>query len=327
VFPLATEPVSWPSGVFDLSMTALALLCVLRGRLYENQPTLVQRAGFIAIGVLAMTAKETGVMVFALVLIDAWIRRVRNRQLFVDIAAVLGIALAFAAIRIVGEFGVRAPSLSRYRVQRSVFEAFGGLAVPVHVDVSQQLPWIPIAAVLIVIALVVAFVVMAGTRSDRFVIGAGAWIIASVLPVFLFLFVGGDLQGARFLYLATPAWASFIAGIAFSMPSRPSRWTVASVFVLLLLWGVSVRVHVKAWSDAAELRDRIVAAVKGDNELRQCRTVALKLPDNVRGAYVFRNGAPEALSREAGLQVIEAADIRCRFVWHDAAGTFTRAPQ
>lgn len=327
VFPLATEPVSWPSGVFDLSMTALVLLYVLRGRLYESRLTLLQRAGFIAIGVLAMTAKETGVMAFALVLIDAWIRRVRNRQLFVDVAGVLGIALAFAAVRIVGEFGVRAPSLSRYRVQRSVFEAFGGLAVPVHADVIQQLPWIPIAGVLIVIALLGAFAIVSGTRSDRFVVGAGAWILASVLPVFLFLFVGSDLQGARFLYLATPAWASFIAGIAFSMPPVLSRWTVLSVFALLLLWGVSVRVHLTAWTDAAELRDRIVVAAKADDALRQCGTVALKLPDNVRGAYVFRNGAPEALLRDANLQVIDATEARCRFVWNDAAGTFTRAPE
>ena len=222
VFPLAIEPVSWASGVFDLSMTALVLFFVLRGRLYEKPLPLARRAGFIAIGVLAMTAKETGVMAFALVLIDTWIRRVRNRQLLVDALAVLGVAAAFAAIRIIGSFGVRAPSISRYRVQRSLFETFGGLAVPLHGDVLHQLTWIATISVSTLIALFVLYVVTSGNRSDRFVFGAPTWIVASVLPVFLFVFVGADLQGARFLYLATPAWVSLLAGIAFSTAWFPA---------------------------------------------------------------------------------------------------------
>jgi hypothetical protein len=327
VFPLATEPVSWPSGVFDLSMTALVLLLVLRGRLYEKPLGPAPRAGFVAIGLLAMAAKETGVMAVALVLIDAWIRRIRSRQLVSDAVAVLAIAAAFAAIRIIGSVGVRAPSLTRYRVQRSLFETFGGLAVPFHSDVIQQLPSIPIAAVLILIALLVTYAVTAGNRADRFVFGAGAWIVASVLPVFLFVFVAADLQGARFLYLASPAWASLIAAIAFSTAGVVSRWLLLTAVALLMLWGISSRVHLGAWREAAAARDRVVAAAKSDRALRACGTVTLKLPDNVRGAYVFRNGAPEALLREASLRVTDAADAACRFVWNDGTRTFSRAPE
>ena len=82
-----------------------------------------------------------------------------------------------------------------------------------------------------------------------------------------------------------------------------------------------------AWREAAEVRDRVVAAAKSDGALRQCGTVTLKLPDNARGAYVFRNGAPEALLRDANLRVIDTAETRCRFVWNDAAGTFSRVPE
>ena len=59
VFSLVSEPVSWLSGVFDLSMTALTLAFVLRGRAYSGSVSLPQRATFVALGVLAMGAKET----------------------------------------------------------------------------------------------------------------------------------------------------------------------------------------------------------------------------------------------------------------------------
>jgi hypothetical protein len=62
--------------------------------------------------------------------------------------------------------------------------------------------------------------------------------------------------------------------------------------------------------------------------MQECRTVRLeKLPDSVRGAYVFRNGAPEALRDEAGLEVTGEAQPDCRFVWSEPAQAFSRAPE
>ncbi|HYN09230.1 MAG TPA: hypothetical protein VES67_17745 [Vicinamibacterales bacterium] len=326
--PLASEPVSWASGVFDLSMTALALLFVIRGRMYDDRVTLTQRVVFVVIGVCAMGAKETGVMACLLVLIDAWIRRKLDRRLLTDAVVVLAIAASFSAIRILGAFGFKSPSLTRYRVQRSLFETFGGLSVPFHADVVQQLSWLTMIAVLIVIALFVWYFVAAGSRSDRFVFGGAAWIAISVLPVFLFVSVGQDLQGARFLYLAGPAWSSLVAGLAISSRGVARRVTVVAIIVLAALWAVAVRVHLAPWSEAASLRDRVLEAARTDQQIQRCRTVALKkLPDNIRGAYVLRNGAPEALLREAGLRVMDDATPPCRFEWSEPAQAFIRGPE
>ena len=327
VFPLASEPVSWPSGVFDLSMTALTLTFVLRGRAYAGFVSLPQRVTFVALGVLAMGAKETGVMATLLVLTDAWIRRSRPRRLLIDTALVLAIAASFAAVRVIGAFGLRPPNLTRYRVQRSVFETFGGLAVPFHADVVQQLPWLVILGVLILIALFVAYFFAAGQRSDRVVFGGGAWILISVLPFFLFVFVSPDLQGARFLYLAAPAWCSLIAALADSVSRVGGRWVLLAIPALVAIWAAAARAHMAPWQEASIERDRILSAVKSSDVLRQCEAVTVKLTDNVRGAYVFRNGAGDALRREAGLHVADEVRPECRFSWDERTGTFSRVPE
>jgi hypothetical protein len=335
--PLSSEPVSWPSGVFDLSMTALTLAFVLRGRTYDGQVTPMQRVLFIIIGVSAMGAKETGVMASLLVVTDAWIRPpslfelrwASRRALLTDTAIVLAIAASFSAIRILGAFGLKSPSLSRYRVQRSLFETFGGLSVPFHSDVVQYLPWLTTIAVLIVVALFVWYFVANGNRSDRFVFGAAAWILISVLPVFLFVFVAPDLQGARFLYLAGPAWTSLLAGLALSSERVIARRiTVTAAVILAVLWAAAARVQMSPWIEAAKLRDEVLESAKSNQLIRQCQGVLLsELPDNVRGAYLFRNGAPEVFRRDAGLDVGERAAPECRFKWNESTRAFSRAPE
>jgi hypothetical protein len=87
-------------------------------------------------------------------------------------------------------------------------------------------------------------------------------------------------------------------------------------------------VHLEPWKAAALLRDRVIQAATANDLMRQCRTIQLdKLPDAVRGAYVFRNGAPEALLNEAGLRVSGAAEPPCRFVWNEPGQAFSRAPE
>ena len=329
--PLAVEPVSWVSGLFDLSVTALVLLLVLRGRSYERSVTPASRALFIAIGVLTMTAKETGAIAVLLVLIDTWIRRSGNRRLLIDAGVVLVIAAVFSAVRIVTAFGMTTPSVSRYRLQRTLFETFGGLAVPFHTDVVQLLPWIPVIAVFIVIALVVSYCVVAGRRSDRFVVGGTAWVLVSISPMVMFVFVAPDLQGARYLYLAGPAWTSLVAGFALSADRTITRRTMVSAAIALVaLWAIAVRVHVAAWTDAARTRDQVIRAARSDARMQDCRTVAVtNLPDVVRGAYVFRNGSPEAFERDARLRLSDDAGAKCRFEWtgHEFRPGVSRAPE
>jgi hypothetical protein len=56
--------------------------------------------------------------------------------------------------------------------------------------------------------------------------------------------------------------------------------------------------------------------------------VVTKLPDTVRGAYVFRNGFQEALARDAGLRASDDAAPGCVFEWNGREfRAITRAPE
>ena len=317
--PLASEAVAWGSGVFDLSATALTLTCLLLARSDDREPSAARRAAFIAVGLLALAAKETAAVVGALVLVDAFARRALTRRLLLDAGILLALAAVFSAVRLLQAFGATAPEITRYGIQRGLFESYGSLAVPWHIDVMQALPWMAIGLVTIVIALAARFVLMRSRDFDRQVLAAAAWILVSVLPVFLFLYVGRDLQGARFLYLATPGWACLICLLA-SATRTPfgRRLSLLAVMALAVGGVIGVGYHLRPWQEAGALRVRIEQALRTNEDVQRCPSVALGgLPDAVRGAYVFRNGAREALSRLTGQALVETADERCTFEWRE----------
>jgi hypothetical protein len=327
--PLGSEPVVWAAGVFDLSATALLLGFALIGRSYGGPPARLQRAAFIGVGILALGAKETAAIGTLLVLTDAWTRGSLTRTLLIDTGIVFTVSAGFAAARVIGAFGMTAPGVTKYEVQRAVFETFGGLSVPFHLDVIQSWPWLAMFGALAVMVVFTCCFAAATRSSARVLVGAAAWILISILPVFRFVFVGPDLQGARFLYLAAPGWVSLIAG-ATSFLSGPSarRVAFAAASVLFVFWAMSARAHLEPWKAAAVSRDRVIQDARANGQMQQCRTVRVEnLPDSVRGAYVFRNGVPEALRGEAGLRVTDDAPPGCRFVWNEPAQAFSRVPE
>jgi hypothetical protein len=320
--PLAVEAVAWASGIFDVSATLLVLLAVTFARVYDRAPTPAARASFLLIAPLAMVAKETAVVAGALVLIDAWVRRAIRPVLLRDLAVVVGLAAVFASVRLLGAFGATAPSFSRYVAQRVVFESYGGLAVPWHEQWLTAAPWAAIVSALIVISLLGLFFVTRGNERPRFVVGAAGWVLVSVLPVAPMLFIAPDLQGARYLYLGTPAWAALIAGLAAGLPARLRVIGAAVGVVLVTASAVGVRAHLEPWVAAASGRDRILAAASVHGGIRGCGIVSLTgLPDHVAGAYLFRNGTAEAFA-PLGLVVRPDAAPGCLFVWNEATGQF-----
>ncbi len=328
--PLAGETVSWASCVFDLSATALMLSFVLLGRTYSDSPGAhPRRLAFICAGILAMTAKETAAIGGLLVIIDAWVRRGVTRRLVTDTGIVIGAAAAFAAVRMFNAWGVKAETLTKYRFQRVLFDTYGSFAVPWHVDLVHIWPYLAMAGALIVLAIVSYAFMAAGRTSSRALFGGAAWMFATVLPVFPFIFIGPDLQNTRFLYSAAPGWACLIAAIASSANNQlVRRLTLSAAVGLLVIWAAAARAHLAPWKSAAIARDQILEAAKSNRLMRACEAVAIaKLPDHIRGAYLFRNGAPEALSRAIQIRVSADARPECRFVWDEATGAFSRAAE
>ena len=321
--PLAPEAVAWASGIFDVSATTMTLTAVMAGRAYARTPGALRRAALFGAVLLAIGCKETAVVAPVLVLIDAWIRRAVTRTLLIDLGALTGLAAAFALVRLLSAFGMTAPPVSKYLVQRIVFESYGSLSVPWHELTRASGPAFAALAAVVLIVLATAFFLHRATDRTNAVPGGAAWVLVAVLPVAPILFVAPDLQGSRYLYLATPAWAGLVTAFAAGgfAARRPLAAGALLVLVVIAAWGV--RQHLAPWQAAAAARDAVLAAALAPDVAR-CRTVRLSgLPDNIRGAYVFRNGAPEAFARQ-GLRVSPDASPDCAFTWDATALRFVR---
>jgi hypothetical protein len=160
----------------------------------------------------------------------------------------------------------------------------------------------------------------------RTIAGAAGWILIAIVPVFPIVMVLPDLQGSRYLYLATVGWAVLVVTLTRFVEQRLVRRIMLFAIVgLLFLSATAVRLEVTAWKEAALVRDRVLHALRTDKRLESCSSVTLEaLPDNVRGAYVFRNGAAEAVSAELRTGVVPSAGAECTFTWNAAAGAFDR---
>jgi hypothetical protein len=329
--PLAVEAVAWLSGVFDLMATMFVLLAVLTAQRYvRERPTLVRtRVMFGAFGLAALLSKETAAVAGALVLAAALWRlpvRLWPRALVVDAGALLGAAGAFGVWRLAELSGDASWAPDRYALQRGLFNAFGSLAVPWHrSEVIDPSRWIPLVFGLSILLLLSGHLLRREPPAAvRRSVAAIAWVLIPIAPAFPFFFVADDLQGARYLYLPYVGWAALLA---WCVPARGAIARAAATFMVagaIALSAYGTVRHLHPWVEAGEMRERVLAAA-AQSGMRQCASVTLTaLPDHVRGAYVFRNGAPEAFARELGMvATVAEANGACAFRWDAASASFT----
>ena len=93
---------------------------------------------------------------------------------------------------------------------------------------------------------------------------------------------------------------------------------------LLMRWVVGGQRRIDAYVAAAALRDRVFDSATHVVGATACETVVLADAPSVHaGAYVWRNGLPEAIAAATGRQVTTQADRvvpdGCAFVWQGSA--------
>jgi hypothetical protein len=324
--PLAPEAVVWLSGIFDLLATALVLTCILLARRYDTRPSAATRIQFLAVGIAAVASKETAAVAGGLVLLDAWARNARSRQLLVDTGVLLVAVAVFGLVRLSAAFGTTGPPVGRFVLQRALFGTFGGLAVPWHVDAIARFPWLPVLGVTVLLFLLVTFFLeREGTKQrTRLAMAAALWILIPIVPVFPILFVAPDLQQSRYLYMSAVGWAGLIATIASQQPTALlRRVSLAAVGVLIAINACGTLMHLRPWNEAAVMREKVERSAV-DAGMGRCPTITLSnLPDSVRGAYVFRNGVSEAFARDLQLNAVAGdAGGPCSFRWSETRLSF-----
>ena len=336
--PLAVEPVVWVSGLFDVLMTTFALTTVLIFRLRETNPTPAFLWATVCGAVASMLSKETGVMVPALLVCDAVARNSRayRRDAALYIVAAISIVYAAARLAVASDGNTPPTAVTKYVVQRGIFQTFGALAEPWHGDVIATRPGVVLFYVLLIVALLVWFVLAARSRRQlRVPMAAVAWIVIAIAPVGTIIWIPEDLQGSRYLYLAWCGWAGLLCALAFEpepggvappgaeSDPRSRRIGYVVMAALIMLAGYSTRRNIGPWVAAGQLRDAILESARSDRRIAACGSIALSdLPDTERGVYVFRNGVPEAFRRQAKLAVDASAPPDCAFKWDGSRRRF-----
>lgn len=325
VFPMNVEAVTWSSAVFDVLLCTLtlsiSLLVVRDARLSRLEMMLA-----VVLTIAALGTKETAVAVPILMAVALFMK---FGFWWVDGYRAMMWCAALAAVYVAWRAAVWLPSgtfppLSGYAAKELLSRPFAALAMPYHERVVRTAP---VLVALSVAILPVLFAVRASlpgaVRLHASLLGGTTlWVLAAVAPVFTILFIAPDLQGARYMYLPSAAWTILVA----SLSQEPRKWLRRCTFATGALWLIfltaSVRIHTTPWIEAARVRDRIIASVV--SQASNCSAIVVDRPlDNIDGAYVFRNGLPQALaSNGMRVHVRAAGDVEaaaaCRVVLPDA---------
>jgi hypothetical protein len=311
VFPASVEPVVWASGVFDVLLVTLSLAAGIAITSATNR-----NAHTIAVAILtiaALATKETAVVLPALLAIAAYASpNVTLKRAAKPIAASIVLVGLYVVVRVAAGFGTAPPSgeFTGYAAKELFSRPLGGLGLPFHIEVLSAHRWIPYALALYWPALFLSSAARwhENERDGRTILALAAWIIVSVAPLATMLYVADDLQGARYLYIGTVAWSVII--VVLLQRVQPALRLVA-IMPLLVVFAFATRAHQSTWAAAAVERDRVLDAYR--NSRVECSPTEIRgLPDQIRGAYVFRNGAPEAI---ASVTPSTVATPRCVLVW------------
>jgi hypothetical protein len=324
-FPALAEAVVWAAGVQDVLMTTMALSAV--ALCAREAPGVGRMAAVCGVLILGLGSKETAVCIPVLVAL-CWATRERVRRDRAMYAAMAAVTVLYLAIRLpMGIAGDYLGEPTRYFFKQMIVVAFGTLSTPWRAPASFYEHWRAFAAAGVIVLLLVHAYSTWRRSEERFQrqLRLASWVLASIAPVFTLFFVGPTLEGSRYLYLGSCAWSLLVADLLASasgrLSARPHVFR-ASVAVIVVVFAISVQREVGVWREAADVRDRVLAEARTTLNRSGCATAAFaSVPDSVNGAYVFRNGFPEAI----GIPVADpnAASPECTFIW--MAGRFARS--
>jgi hypothetical protein len=272
-----------------------------------------------------LLSKETAVVIPLLgLLMVPWNARGATSG-WVTLAGGFGVCALYVVVRMMlvplPDSFAQAPT--RYMLKELMARPIGTLTLPWATVVYDRWPVVPF---LWAAGAVAAAARYAWDPVRALPVGALGRLLAAVflpvLPVYALLFISPDLENGRYLYLPAAFWA--IALIALMSSANGLSRVQSTVLGVAMLTGVvGIQMHLTSWREAAQLRDRVLAAAEATLTDAPCSPVSFTgAPDSVRGAYVFRNGLSEAIVRRSSATTATPT-TGCEFVWNGT--TFVRS--
>lgn len=317
VHPVHVEPVVWAACQPDLLAAAFSLLALFLLEVHLGASTPAARrfsllGSLVAFG-LAVTSKESalalpGVVALRLVLLSPPTPARRRLSLTGSYCLVLLVLLGWR-LTAVGRLGGYAIHLSFWNTAfpSALLTQADAFLFPLNRAFLFKEGGYPLlASVLVLLTLGACWFVcgLVKVPAKRLWFYTGYFVIMSV-PVWHLAGVVGSLSEARLAYLPTVALAWIFGEIALPGGAFLHRQVAAAIALLVVAAGLTVT-FVLPWREADKLSDRVLTATERlVAELPPGpRAPALfvgGLPDNWKGAQVFRNCFKEALSERLGM--------------------------
>jgi hypothetical protein len=299
--PVAVEPVAWGSGVFDVMLATFGLTLAIVATA-RPQLTAADQALALLLTLAMMATKETGVIAAPLFLLLHWTRWGRvDRSALILAGAQAVLAATYASIReLTGRLDHRlTPRLDLDGIQRLISGIGRAFVVPLHRDVVLAHPRLALACAVGVIAVVAAWLVRCrqSPQAMRLSVLVAGGALLCVAPTIRLFGITSDLQGTRYVYLASAWWSIALGAALFDGRHTQAARVGAATMAVLVVFGAAImtRAHLEPWIAARRERDRVLLQLISLPP--SCRRVAATAAtDNVDGAYVFRNGLNEALA-------------------------------
>jgi hypothetical protein len=320
--PSHTEAVTWVSGRADLLASLFSLLSVLSFISHSGEAktgALVKALMWFA---LALLSKESAACLPALVfavgfyLDESTGTGTRFRRALMKAAPFFALlvfyvgARAFVLGTLVGGYGAARHLDFTHSLVASQLLRFSLRALLPSVVLS-ELPFLESRALSPVLIVTGSIVVLSAAallrrRENRLALFAWArrhafaWLMillsaCALLPVLALRINVFDTQGERFLYLPSAFFAPALAYLCLWTQGtvRRAKLRAATVVCLLVFYASSLWVTNRSWSEAARLSHDILRELTRQSE--RGAVLLLNAPDNLRGAYVYRNGLGQAL--------------------------------
>lgn len=330
LFPASTEAVAWVAGAFDVVSTFFVLVAAT---LWARRPTTWRTAVLVLCCLGGVLSKESAVVIpLILGVITALTRfgeRLEVRQrvwAWTACAMTVGGILALRALSSPAVAGHLATlPVDRRGWKDMIVRPFAALAVPLRTETGITFETYLLTFSLLVVLAAVLTQRVAGDsgaddsppRSDSLALLSlgGAWCAIGALPLLGQFYVSPTLEGSRYLYLPAVGFA-LVLSASVSGPVRRTWLPALALMVTIVVYLGALHEERAVWRQAATTRDEVLAQAEVRVRSDHCRTIQiLDAPDNVRGAYVFREGLSDAM---AGMP-FDADGVECNFRWNGAS--------
>jgi len=312
VHPLHPEAVAWLAGRYDVFCTSLYLLSLIVFIYYRQRDRLPIRYYFFSsiLGLLAFLTKEMAITLpLIIVLYDLCfgerihfsktylVSKVKLYWLFFGAAAVY----LLWRIYLLGGIGGYVDSAGNPLLLKVQWVSLSKNLLLLLLRVSTAL-FIPLKVVVpdIISCILFGFLttVLLGLISRKAVLVFKSitfwgliWVLVTIIPVAMYLFISTDLRNSRYLYLPS---VGFCIGLAYVLCLDLSSSTLktlrqALIIFLIIFYALATMSHNLAWSEAGKTTLKITHQLTAlyPQLPEGTHLYFWGIPNNINGAYVY----------------------------------------